>query len=93
MTDIEKDITEQIVKLIPSYEKLEIRGNISDSSYSVEFFVTVKGKRMQCYDMVDEGLIREKDLDNILETIARFFRRTTEYQKGRVNKISIKLPA
>lgn len=42
---------------------------------------------MQCYDMTDQNLIKEKELDAINESIAKFIRQTAEYQKGKVYKI------
>lgn len=88
MTELEKFISEQISRLVPVFEKLEVRANISDSSYSIEFFTTIRGKRMQCFDMVDDGFIKEKELDAVSESIADYVRKTEEYQKGKINKIS-----
>jgi len=88
MTELERFICEQVSKIVPVFEKLEVRANIGDSSYSVEFFATINGKRMQCYDMVDEDLMKEKDLDAVSEAIAKYVRQRSEYHKGEINKIS-----
>ncbi|MEG1618171.1 MAG: hypothetical protein RR310_05230 [Eubacterium sp.] len=89
MSTLEKYISEQVVKIVPSFEKLEFRANVGDNSYSVEFFATVNGKRMQCYNMVDDGLIKEKDLDALSETIASYIRSTPDYEFGKINKIVV----
>lgn len=81
-------IAEQVEKIVPSFEKLEFRGNIGDNSYSVEFFVTVDGKKMQCFEMVDDGLINEKDLDTVSEAIADYIRKSSTYESGKNNKIT-----
>ncbi|GLC80952.1 hypothetical protein [Lacrimispora brassicae] len=89
MTELEKFISEQISHIVPNFEKLEVRANIGDSSYSVEFFATVDGTRMQCFDMVDEGLIKEKDLDTVSKSIANYMRCSSDYNIGNINKISV----
>lgn len=91
MTELEKYITEQIKKLVPSFDKLDVRANIGDNSYSVEFFVTVDGKKMQCYDMVDDGVIQEKDMDAVTESIAKYVRKMSSYKNGRINKILVEI--
>lgn len=89
MTDYEKYISKQISTIIPNFEKIDFRANIGDSSYSVEFFATIKGRKMQCFDMVDDGLIKEKDFDTVSENIAKFIRNTSDYQKNTINKIKL----
>lgn len=88
MSELEKYVSEQISKIIPEYEKLDVRANISDSSHSIEFYATVAGKKMQCYGMVDNGLINEKELDGIFKNIASYIRNTSELKKGTTNKYS-----
>lgn len=89
MAAMEKYISDQVLKIIPSFEKLEFRAYIGDDSYSIEFFVTIDKKRKQCYDMVDEGLIKEQDLDTISEAIADYIRNSSNYEKGKINEISV----
>lgn len=86
MSELENYISEQISKIIPEYEKLDVRANISDSSHSIEFYATIDGKKMQCYEMVDDGLIKEKELDVIFKDIANYVRNTSEFTKGITNK-------
>ena len=89
MSDLETFISKEISLLIPSFENIDFRAQIGDSSYSVEFFVTINGKKMQCYDMVDKGLIKESKLDSVSESIAKFIRRMPSYKKGTINKIKL----
>jgi len=89
MSDLETFISKEISLLIPSFENIDFRAQIGDSSYSVEFFVTINGKKMQCYDMVDKGLIKESKLDSVSENIAKFIRRMPSYKKGTINKIKL----
>ncbi len=91
MTDLQKLIEEQIWKLVPGCEKLEFWGNVSDSSFAMEFFATVDGKRMQCYQMADEGLLKEKELDAAFKTIADHFRTDQQYICGESNQISFEI--
>ena len=86
MTDFESYIAEQLSHLIPNCENIEVRANISESSYSFEFFATINGKRMQCFDMIDEGLIKEKDFDICAKAIAQYARSTAGFKTGEVNK-------
>lgn len=88
MTALDRYISEQVEKIVPTFEKLEFRGNIGDNSYSVEFFVTVDGKKMQCFDMVDDGLIKEKDLDTVSQSIVDYIRKSSSYESGKINKIT-----
>lgn len=91
MSELEKYIMEQIEKFVPTFEELDVRANIGDSSYSVEFFVTIDGKKMQCFDMVDDGVIQEKDMDSVSESIAKYVRKTSSYESGKINKILVKI--
>lgn len=86
MSEFEMYVSEQISQVIPEYDKLEVRANISDTSYSIEFFVTVSGNKMQCYDMVDNGMIKEKELDIVFENIAKYVRNMSQFVKGTTNK-------
>ena len=52
MTELELFVSEQIKTLVPNYEALELKATVSSSSFSVEFFATVDGKKMQCFEMM-----------------------------------------
>lgn len=88
MNEFQVFTAEQIKKIIPEYEKLELRATISDTSRSIEFFVTIKGERKQCYELVDEGIINDAALEKVFVAIADFARKTDGYKNGEVNKFS-----
>lgn len=60
MSDLEKYVADTLAPLVPTYEKLDVRANVGDNTHSVEFFATINGKKMQCYDMADNGMIKER---------------------------------
>lgn len=91
MSELEKYVADTLAPLVPDYERLDVRANIGDNSYSVEFFVTIDGKKMQCYDMADNGMIKEKDLDVAFSAIAEYIRKTADYIPGTINKINFSL--
>jgi len=88
VSEVEKYISEKIAQLVPNYKKLDVRANIGDKSYAIEFFVTIDNRRMQCYDMVDDGIIEENELDSVFKAIAEYIRNTTDYITGKINKYS-----
>lgn len=88
MNEIKEYIIAQIGSMIPELEKLEFRASISDTSRSSEFFITIAGERLQCYEMVDSGLLSDEKLDNAFEAIAAHWRKSTDYKKGQINKLN-----
>ncbi len=91
MSELEKYVADTLALLVPAYEKLDVRANIGDKTHSVEFFATIDGKKMQCYDMADNGMIKEKDLDVAFKAIAEYVRNTADYIPGTINKIKFSL--
>ena len=91
MSELEKYIADTLAPLVPTYEELDVRANIGDNTLSVEFFATINGKKMQCYDMADTGMIKEKDLDAAFNAIAEYIRQTADYIPGTINKIKFSL--
>jgi hypothetical protein len=85
MNELEAFATEQIKRIVPEFEKLELRATIGDTSRSVEFFVTIKGERKQCFELADDGVFSDAALDRVFEAIAEFIRNDNEYKKGEVN--------
>lgn len=79
---------DQVATIIQPFDNLELRATVSDTSYSVEFFVAVNGVRKQCYELVDDGMIDEAELDRVLSSIANYIRNDAGYKAGSVNKIS-----
>lgn len=78
----------QISTIIPQFDNLELRATVSDTSYSVEFFVSLNGARKQCYELADDGVLDEDALNRVLSSIANFIRNDAGYKAGSVNKIS-----
>ena len=69
---------------MPNYDtiKLEITVHLFNArkftrSFSLEFFATVDGKKMQCFEMIDQGMFTENDFDSVSSDIAEYF--TDEY--------------
>ena len=88
MNYLETAIIKEVKKIVPSFEKLELRATISDRSYSVEFFTTVREKMLQCYEMADNGQIDEDELEAVLQEIAKVLRTSPTYKSGSPNKFS-----
>lgn len=88
MSDLKSYAKEQIATIIPKFDSLELRAVVSDSSYSVEFFVIIDGEKKQCYELADEGLIDEENLERVLALIADHIRNSADYKKGDINEIN-----
>ncbi len=43
---------------------------------------------MQCYELVDDGMLDESKLNHIFENIAGYIRCSHDYVKSELNKIS-----
>lgn len=91
MTELECFIAEQIKILVPSYDTVEFRATVSSSSFSVEFFATVDGKKMQCFEMIDDGKFTEKSFNVVSKAIANYCRELENFNVDGVNKYSIVL--
>ena len=46
MPDLQNYAKEQIAKIVPEFDNLELRATVSDTSYSIEFFVSINGETM-----------------------------------------------
>lgn len=86
MTELEKYIISQLKQLVPDTDDFEVRANIGDKSYSMEFFASINGVKHQCYDMIDKGIFEEKAFDTIAKQIAEHIRNCPEYHSGKINK-------
>lgn len=87
MPDLQDYAKEQIAKIVPEFNNLELRATVSDTSYSIEFFVSINGEKKQCYELADNGIIDEEELDEVFARIAEYIRKGDDYQKGNINKI------
>ena len=77
-----------VKELVPDFDKMEFRASIGDTSRSIEFFVWVNGEKMQCYELADAGEIDESQMEKMFDSFAGAIRKSEEYRKGEVNKIS-----
>ena len=91
MTELELFVEEQIKTLVPSYDTVELKATVSASSFSVEFFATVDGKKMQCFEMIDEGMFTEKNFNTASKAIANYFRGLSDFNADGINKYTVVL--
>lgn len=91
MTESELFVAEQIKTLVPSYDTVELKATVSSSSFSVEFFATVDGKKMQCFEMIDEGTFTEKNFNDVSKAIVNYFRRLPDFNADGINKYTMVL--
>lgn len=91
MSELELFISKQIKILVPSFETIELKASVSTSSFSIEFFATINGKRMQCFEMIDEGMFTEKDFNAVSKTIANYFRGLPNFKANSINKYTVLL--
>lgn len=91
MTELELFVSEQIKTLVPNYEALELKATVSSSSFSVEFFATVDGKKMQCFEMIDAGMFTEKNFNVVSKAIANYCRGLTNFNADGINKYTVVL--
>ena len=88
MTGSEKYIINQLKQLVPNADVFEVRANIGDKNCSIEFFATIQGIKHQCFDMIDNGMIKEKNFDVMAKQIAKHIRACPEFHPGKINKFS-----
>lgn len=91
MTELELFVAEQIKTLVPNYNTVELKATVSASSFSVEFFATVDGKKMQCFEMIDEGMFTEKNFNAASKAIANYFRNLSDFNTDGINKYTVVL--
>ena len=91
MTELELFVSERIKTLVPNYEDVELKATVSSSSFSVEFFATVDGKRMQCFEMIDKGMFTEKNFNIASKAIANYCRGQADFNADGINKYTVVL--
>lgn len=91
MAELELFLAEQMKTLVPNYDTVELKATVSSSSFSVEFFVTVDGKKMQCFQMIDDGQFSEKNFNLFSRAIANYVRELPDFNKKGINKYSVVL--
>lgn len=91
MTELELFVSEQIKTLVPNCEAVELNATVSSSSFSVEFFATIDGKRMQCFEMIDKGMFTEKNFNIVSKSIANYCRGLADFNTEGINKYTVLL--
>lgn len=91
MTELENFTSKQIKTLIPQYDTIELNATISSASFSVEFFATINGKRMQCFQMIDDGCFTEKDFNTFSKSVVNYIRALSDFNNSDINKYTIVL--
>ncbi len=91
MVELEQYVLEQIRSLVPDFEKLDLSAKVNSFSYSIEFFVTVNKKRLQCFEMIDNGLLSEDSFNIASKNIANYIRHLPNYDDNGINEYSISL--
>lgn len=91
---ISKEIKAKAISMVNNlleskWTNLELKASVGETSYSIEFFVDIKGKRKQCYELVDNKIIDEKEMDKAFEKFSKFIRTLPDYVKGNSNKLKI----
>ena len=91
MTESELFVSEQIKTLVPNYDTVELIATVGASSFSVEFFATVNGKKMQCFEMIDDGMFSEEKFNAASKAIANYFRGLSNFNATGINKYTVML--
>lgn len=91
MNELENYVSEQLKTLVSNYDVIELEAAVTSSSVSVEFFATVEGKRMQCFQMIDNGMFTEKDFNAVSKAIANYIRRQPDFNKDGINRYAVVL--
>ena len=91
MIELELFISEQIKTLVPNCDTIELKATVSSSSFSVEFFATVDGNKMQCFEMIEEGMFTEKNFNVVSKAIANYCRGLTDFNANGINKYTVEL--
>lgn len=89
MTALEVFVSEQLKTLVPNYDGVALEATVTSSSVSVEFFVEVNGKKMQCFQMIDDGLFTEKAFNTFSKMIAKYIRELPDFNKDGINRYTV----
>lgn len=79
------DIYQQLAPMLPEdWEKVVMLGKIKPSTYDITFYVKSEGRSyLQCYAMVDQGLIAKQVLRDTIRSIFDICRKSqNEMEKG-----------
>lgn len=91
MEKLKEFVSEQIKTIIPDYEKVELEASVTSSAFSVEFFATVDGRKMQCFQMIDEEMFTEKEFNKFSKAFVDYVRSLPEFDMEHINRYDVKL--
>lgn len=83
-------IYEHIRKITPEKSSRNIFfAAITQTSYEIFFYSYIDGAAVQCYELAEQGLIDENDLDKVFETIAGIIRDSKVFDTAKINIATI----
>lgn len=91
MTKLESFVSEQIKTLVPNFDAVDLNATVNSTSFSVEFFATVGGKRMQCFEMMEDGMFTEKNFNKVSRAIANYLRELPDFNAEGINEYTVNL--
>ena len=87
-----KFIKKEIKRVISNATPHSIRGFVGEKSYGIEWWVVLDGKKIQCYELVDEEVIAsDEPIDKANENIANYIRKMDSYKSGKPNRFDASL--
>ena len=86
MESIKEFIKNNITNIVSNYDRLDFNIYIDKKSYSIEFTVYKDQTQMQCYEMVDANIIKEKDLEDFFDILAEFIKKSEFFDENIINK-------
>ena len=89
MDTLKQFISEQVSGLFPRFDALEVCGFIDEKSHGLEIFFTIDGVRRQCYEMIDHGDLSEKQVDEVILSIAKYVRTLPDYVRGELYNVNV----
>ena len=91
MTELELFVSEQIKMLVSNYSTIELKATVTSNSFSVEFFAKIGERKMQSFEMIDEGMFSEKQFKVVAKKLANYFRSLSNFNKEGLNKYTVVL--
>lgn len=63
--------------------------SVSVTSYEVYFYSLIEGEYKQCYELAEEGLLDENELDDVFANIVDIIRKSQDFNEDKCNIVSI----
>jgi uncharacterized HAD superfamily protein len=81
------DLVSEIAEL--GLNEVDLLAVVTDTSYEVEFYASVDGKRMQSNAMAEEGLVDSNKLFAFYEKVATVIRAEASFDSGALNVVKV----